>query len=215
MVPDTPESAVRLVTWTEPVGREVVHEVVAGALGIPSSELRIDSRAGGKPFVGRPRTDMRFSVTHAGGMCAVALGWGRDVGVDAEALDRDVEGWTLWRHVLSERELELLGRDGDRRSALLRAWARKEALLKAAGFGLAVEPATIELTAEGGILALPAALGARSAWSLHDVSLPGYVVVVACRPAARSVVVERVSVRRDDAVPARDDKSPPIRTLGA
>ena len=192
MVQDAPGADIRVLTWPEPVGHDVVHGAVAGALGLPLSELEIDSDERGKPFVRRPATDIRFSVTHAGGMSAVALVEGRDVGVDAEALDRDVDRWTLWRHALSERELELLHREGEPRGAsLLHAWVRKEALLKAAGVGLAVEPASIELTVEGGILALPSALGAPSTWSLHDVSIPGYAVAVACHPAAMSVIVER------------------------
>lgn len=187
----TPEPDVRIVIWTAPVGGEVVREAVAGALGIPASQLEIESDERGKPFVARPSTELRFSVTHVRGMSAVALAWARDVGVDAEPLDRDVDGWALWRHALSARELERLDHDDERRGAsLLRAWARKEALLKAAGVGLAVEPATIELTADGGIEALPAAFGAPATWSLHDVSLPGYAVAVACRPAARCVVLE-------------------------
>jgi hypothetical protein len=49
VVHDTPESAVRVVTWTGSAGRDVVHEIVAGALGIPSSELRIETYHGGQP----------------------------------------------------------------------------------------------------------------------------------------------------------------------
>lgn len=170
---------------------------LATALGVRPEELELDVDERGKPFVHRPATDLSFSVTHTAGMTVVALACGGEVGVDAEPLDRDVEGWTLWRHALSERERASLGEQPPtRNTTLLRAWVRKEALLKAAGVGLAVEPVTVELSAAGRIVALPASLGPPSAWSLHDVALPGYAVAVACRPAARSLVVAHAAVPR-------------------
>jgi 4'-phosphopantetheinyl transferase len=186
---------VNVAVW-DGADRRTLHTTLADALGVPAGELELDADARGKPFVRWPVTDLCFSVTHARGLSAVAHAWGRDVGIDAESLDRDVEGWTLWRHALSSRELAALdGEPEGGNAALLRAWVRKEALSKAVGLGLDLDPATVELSADGRILALPATLGEPAAWSLHDLAMPGYALSVACRPAARSVAVERARGR--------------------
>lgn len=169
--------SVRVLVW-EQADRETFRTAIAGALAVRPVDLELDVDERGKPFVRRPETDLRFSITHARGLHGLALARSRDVGLDAERLDRDIRGWALWRHLLSKRELDALKREG---GSPLHAWVRREALLKAAGVGLGLDPATIELSADGEILALPGALGEPEAWSLQDIFVPGYAVAVAHR----------------------------------
>jgi phosphopantetheinyl transferase len=60
-------------------------------------------------------------------------------------------------------------------------WARKEALLKAYGLGLAVDPASVRLDPDG-IAAWPSTHPRPGAVRWHDVDLPGYAAVVAVLP---------------------------------
>jgi phosphopantetheinyl transferase len=57
-------------------------------------------------------------------------------------------------------------------------WTRKEALLKAAGVGLSVDPALIELD-ELSILGVPPELGSTRDWTLMDLLLENHVAAVA------------------------------------
>lgn len=182
---------VRIVIQSGPGHREAAQAVVAAALGRAPDELDLEKDGRGKPQVRAPATDLRFSVAHTLGLTLVAVGLGVDVGVDVERLDRRVTGWALWAQTLTTDEASRLPLDRAARNAtLLRHWVRREALLKAAGVGLAVEPRALELAADGRICALPAALGAPGDWALEDVPVPGCAAAVACRPGAAIAMLE-------------------------
>jgi 4'-phosphopantetheinyl transferase len=159
-----------------------VVDVLADELGVTAPSLRVDRGNNGKPYVARPVTTLRFSVSHAADATFVALAYGVHVGVDVEPTTRDVTEWALWRHVLSFDELEWAHRSRTGlNDALLRLWVAKEAILKAAGVGLEVDPRGLELEAGARIVALPTALGDPEDWSLAWFRPTGVVAAVACR----------------------------------
>jgi 4'-phosphopantetheinyl transferase len=129
------------------------------------------------------RDDLGVSVSHCIGLVLVAIGWHCRVGVDVEPVtDRGL--LRLRYHALADAELaELESHDRARQTQVfLGYWTRKEALLKAAGLGLAVEPRLIELPPAGGSphpLVVPDALGRSSDWWIADLVLHGYVAAVA------------------------------------
>ncbi|WP_338672995.1 4'-phosphopantetheinyl transferase superfamily protein [Streptomyces sp. SCSIO 30461] len=100
----------------------------------------------GKPTL--PGTSLELSLSHSGQQVMVALTAVGQVGVDVEEI---VEGRTLPLDVLTAREqaeLEPLAPE-DRVAGFIRYWARKEAVLKATGHGLMVEPSALTVSAPG------------------------------------------------------------------
>ncbi len=95
--------------------------------------------------------DLRFSLTHTDGLVACAVVRSRDVGIDAEHVDRGVLVGELAARTLTERERETLeGRDEAGKAAgFLALFTMKEAFTKARGLGLALDMSTIELRREG------------------------------------------------------------------
>jgi 4'-phosphopantetheinyl transferase len=94
----------------------------------------------GKPTVAGHR-DLSVSLSYAGGLVVVALSRAGEVGVDVEVVDdSDFEGFNVVTLDPSETPaLDALS--GDRLArARAQVWARKEAVLKASGHGLAVDP---------------------------------------------------------------------------
>lgn len=100
----------------------------------------------GKPELDEPDPQFRFSLTHSGARVGVAVAR-VPVGIDVELLtdpDADVQALAL-----APAEATWLRA----RPAQLRAvhfgtiWARKEAVLKATGDGLSVEPASVQVSA--------------------------------------------------------------------
>lgn len=195
--------AVRIVMETGRGHSGAAPRAIAAALDIAADELALERDARGKPAVRTPVTDLCFSVAHTSGLTLVALASGVEVGIDVERLGRDVTGWRLWEQTLTSDELAHLPADrAARNRALLQSWVRREALLKAAGVGLAVDPLAIELAADGRIVELPRALGSPAAWSLDDVAIPGCAAAIACRPG-------RTRVEVIDSSPAVGDRGGP------
>lgn len=152
-------------------GRVLLRLAAAEALGVDPRGVELLApvcpHCGGGH--GRPRvagSSLRLSLARSRDAAVVAVVEASgDVGVALE-VGADVEDWppraTLPSPdvVLSRREQALLqdspDSTQDRDRTLLRAWTRKEALLKACGHGLAVPPSAVDVTGHEGEAALVA-----------------------------------------------------------
>lgn len=135
--------------------RAFLRSILAARAGCGREELVFTFGPFGKPALARPVSDLRFSASSADAWTLVALAVGRELGVDLEggarARLRDAEELSrLARTVLTSCERAALARlvPRERASAFLRAWTRKEALLKCLGTGLALDPASLEVGLE-------------------------------------------------------------------
>jgi 4'-phosphopantetheinyl transferase len=128
------------------VGVALVRLVVGAGVGVPPAQLEIDRtcpECGGQH--GKPRLptapDVHFSVSHSGGCVAVAVLRGSPVGVDVEEVGRFDAGEldAMAGHTLAPEERAELARQPaeDRARAFSTYWARKEAVVKATGVGIA------------------------------------------------------------------------------
>lgn len=144
--------------------------------------LAITVAPGGKPrLAGGPP----FSMSHAGPWALVAFSAGLPVGVDVEPARDLPDLAALAARVLGPTERaawEALAADA-RREAFYRAWTRKEALLKAHGSGLAIEPALAEVGVGPAGVRVVALDGRR--WAIADLALaPDVAAAVAVRDDA-------------------------------
>lgn len=159
-----------------------------------------DSVKHGKPhLVGTP--GWHFSLSYTPDVAVVAVAQGVDVGVDVEDLtDADFEGFAGATLARDEAPgfADLTGHD--LLVARARVWARKEAVLKATGHGLVVDPSEVLVS---GPLELPALVDWRadaprpSAISIADVALSAgdHRAAVAALTAEPLEVVVSPSVR--------------------
>jgi 4'-phosphopantetheinyl transferase len=171
------EVAVWQVSSAEP---RPIEAVVAHYLHVDPSSVRLARAPARKPeLLGAP---LRVSLAHSGQVALVAVTKSHDVGVDVETLRDGVDRWSLVDHALTPRERQRLEAipPMQRAYAFLSMWTRKEALLKAAGVGLAVDPRLVELDGPS-IRALPPDLGSVGDWILFDLPLSGHVGAVAVR----------------------------------
>jgi len=125
--------------------------VLARYAGVGPGELAFETGAHGKPCLSAPHERVLFNASSSGPWALVAVSAGHELGVDVERADERFLGLEelarLARRVLTEAEQAALGRlpAPARARAFLRAWTRKEALLKALGTGLSREPGTVEV----------------------------------------------------------------------
>lgn len=118
-------------------GRASLRAVLSVYLGVSPSEVPLVVGAGGKPrLAGDGGLD--FNLAHSEDVALVAVTRGRAVGVDVERLRRGVPYERLARRFFAPGEAEALRRIPARLrpAAFFACWTRKEAWLKASGYGL-------------------------------------------------------------------------------
>ena len=108
--------------------------------GYYSGTLHVN--AFGKPFLPPEHSDqdLRFNVSHSGGVALIAIAQGREVGVDIEAIRSGADHLAISERFFSERERSALRTLSStrQRDAFFACWTRKEAYIKARGKGLSI-----------------------------------------------------------------------------
>lgn len=157
----TPSVGLRLQTLLDPTERQIAARfafdgdrrayVAAHALlrvtlceyaeGAPT-DWRFDAAPLGKPFLATQPAgfDLRFNLSHARNLVAVAIAQGFDVGVDVEADDRSgALDMDFADRFFAPQEVALLrsvSNAQERQDLFLTLWTLKEAVVKATGEGL-------------------------------------------------------------------------------
>jgi 4'-phosphopantetheinyl transferase len=168
------------VRWTRApeaaMRREVAWDLLRTLLPHPAPTITNACHRCGEPH-GRVRVEesgLRASVTYAGGYAIVCVAPGTEaaaVGVDAESLrnaPRDAAG--------------LAGIVKPGAIASLRDWTRIEAVLKADGRGLRVDPALVSLAERGTEWSASVAGSAREFIGADVTAPPGIILSVAFEP---------------------------------
>jgi len=90
-----------------------------------------------------PGTGLHFSLSHSRGLAVVVVSDIGPVGVDSEPLSR-AHSERLFRRILADRELDdILLASEPVTDRFVSMWTRKEAVLKALGTGLAIDPKAV------------------------------------------------------------------------
>ncbi len=170
-------------------GRAGLRRLLCRRLDCPPDRLRLEGGPAEKPralMEGRP-SSLGLGVSHSGRHALIALGWGKELGVDLEErrprrrlealIGRSLRG--------GERRLLLRAAGAERLRLFYRCWTLKEALLKARGSGLSLPPSSFELPggilagSPEGILRLPGETG--PGWRLRDLGEPRFAAALAWR----------------------------------
>jgi 4'-phosphopantetheinyl transferase len=193
------------------VSRGRLRVLLASFAGGAPEGLRILEDDLGKPRLGGGcgQGRWRFNVSHSGGLWACAVALHREVGLDLEAVrpDRAVESIT--KRYFSPAEAAALTAlpAAERTAAFHRIWTRKEAWLKARGFGITVPLDSFEVSLEAGdarLLATRPDPGEAARWTLRDLDFGGGFVGALCVEGAGPVEVRKqVDTIPDPIVPRR------------
>lgn len=157
------------------VARAGLRALLGRYLGLAPSAIGFAYGDHGKPHLAAPAPagDLRFNVSHSGGVALYAVARGREVGVDVEGHRADFATAEIAEGFFSLAERRALSAlPAERRcEAFFACWARKEAYIKARGLGLSLALDGFDVSLAPGE---PAALLAtrddpaeRHRWSLH------------------------------------------------
>lgn len=159
--------------------------VLAGYLGIDAERLEFAAGEFGKPYLRNADTGhVQFSTSHCAGraVIAVATGTGFDIGIDIEPLDRPVSD-SLMRACLSDDERGWIAKlpPSEQGAAFMQFWTCKEAVMKACGLGLQLDPRAIDISLHRGeVLGLPDKLGNPRDYPIVSRILPGGFALACC-----------------------------------
>jgi 4'-phosphopantetheinyl transferase len=177
--------------------RSALRSLLAAHLQKSPQELSFGLTKYGKPFLyGTP--DVRFNVSHADGLALLGFTRGREVGVDVERIQSQLDTWKLAERFFSARErgalMELHGQE--LQSAFFRCWSRKEAYIKARGEGLSLPLSQFDVSIapneSHALLATRPDATEADRWVVRDVAtLPAYAAACAfSRMATNKTPVE-------------------------
>ena len=123
------------------IAHAALRTVLARYVGGEAAELEFTTGEFGKPQVVQLFTDVRFNLSHTDGLALIAVSLGREVGVDVERVNRDIEYEEIADHYFDPREAWDLriAPPQERACRFFEVWTRKEACLKASGAGLGGE----------------------------------------------------------------------------
>ena len=170
--------------WRLLLGRVLARHVLKARYGTADAGIAVSRR--GRPFLETPGgAGLDFNITHAGAWVGVAVTRAGAIGVDIVG-ESELTDWVrLAAHFLApdERRTIRMAPSRSRRGLAARAWVAKEAVLKAAGYGLEIDPRAValELGPATTVRRLPRALPEPACFHLHEPRLTdGYRVAIAC-----------------------------------
>lgn len=178
------------------VARGRVRLILSSYVSADAAELRFVTSKYEKPSLKNPAVDIRFSVSHSGEWALVAIGLGRDVGVDLELVRDNVEVDVLAERFFSPHEREFLRSlpSEKKKTTFFRCWTCKEAFLKAQGIGLSrsLDSFDIDLSGAAYLRATRPDPDEAARWSVFELeSVPGYAAAAAAEGQVESVHIFR------------------------
>jgi 4'-phosphopantetheinyl transferase len=145
--------------------RVALRRVLGRYLGVAPGDVALETGANGKPRLAPGAgPDLRFNLSHAAGLALIAVRQGFEVGIDVEQVRAGVDGAAIVRETFTARERGAMppaGANGAN-AEFFRAWARREALAKATGLGIA-GPETAGDPGGHAVLDLPVGAGFAAA----------------------------------------------------
>ncbi|WP_221091294.1 4'-phosphopantetheinyl transferase family protein [Deinococcus aquaedulcis] len=177
--------------------RALVRTVLGTHLGANPHELRFGQGEHGKPYLlqGPEPARLHFNLSHTGDLLALALG-AQPLGVDVEAV-RPLSPALISMALGPLERARLQARPaGEYGRAFYRAWACKEALLKAHGSGLAFGLQRVQLSVPADLNAAPLVeAGPRAPaddWTLQ-VRWLGSAHILAVAATAPGLTLQRIT----------------------
>lgn len=174
------------------LGRVLTRTMIAEMTGSPAEVADFSTGPYGKPFL-PDRPDLCFSIAHSGDVVLVGMGIGMDLGVDVEMHRRDIELLSLARVIFTkEEQAGIFGRpEIDPVPAFFRQWSAKEAVVKALGTGLSLDPLrfALDLTATAPVPVFhgPGPDDVGAGWTIVDIpTIDGHSAVAAWRMNRRA-----------------------------
>ena len=160
--------------------------ILASYIQCHPGDLGIGTSSTGKPLVSRPTDGQRlkFNLSHSGRLALLAVSRIEEVGIDVEEIRSSISHDAFAARVFTSHEAEIIqcAPRIRKRQLFFRCWTRKEALVKATGYGLRTPLDTFDVHLESKGPVTLSDPDAQCEYTLVDLDLgPAYSGAVAVR----------------------------------
>lgn len=177
------------------LGRAMLRRLLGSRLRVPPRLVDLVVGPHGKPALAPQlqRSGLQFNVSHCADVAAFGFAWGREIGVDVEAVRAIPDADSIAQQFFSPREIDAYFALPVARRPLgfFNCWTRKEAFVKAVGdglgFGLARFDVSLDPGAPARLLRVDGDPAEQCGWVLGDFDpAPGFVGAVVTQSARAS-----------------------------
>jgi 4'-phosphopantetheinyl transferase len=151
-----------------------LRNVLAKTLNQPPGKISIKKAEHGKPYLA-DYPDLVFNLSHSANRVMIAVGWQCQLGVDIEICKQKINLSGLVDKCFAEEEAAYWTElpEARKNQEFYRFWTRKEAFVKAAGYGIALGLNHCVINPENPteFLRVPDKCGQASAWHVLDIDL--------------------------------------------
>ena len=170
--------------------RALLRTILASYLATDPGSVHFSYSKKEKPSLGPAHagSNVRFNVTHSGGIALLAFTRRREIGVDVEQVRHDFEASAIARRYFSTHEQNQLADlpAEEKAAAFFRCWTRKEAYIKATGDGLSLPLSQFDVSLAPGdknaLVAMRPDESEAEGWLLQEAPAgPGYVAALCAR----------------------------------
>jgi 4'-phosphopantetheinyl transferase len=153
-----PAEQARAAALTHPGGRSrftaahgAVRMILGGHIGVPPARIAWEHSPKGKPEPAGTRA--RVSISHSGGLAALAIAGDRSVGVDLQQFPAtlDPPGMAARFYPPPEARFVAAGGSEGQMARFIRLWARKEACVKVGG-GVLMQGLRLHVNGRGAVV---------------------------------------------------------------
>lgn len=130
--------------------RAALRQIIGFYVNLPPAEIVFDYRNQRKPGLQHPaNTPLQFNLSHSHEMAVYAFALNHPLGIDIEKM-RKINQSGLAKRFFSPQENHDLNQlaDHEKTTGFFRLWARKEALIKATGQGLAMSLSSFSVSVQ-------------------------------------------------------------------
>lgn len=151
-----------------------LRKLLAQMLDQPPEKIRIKKAGHGKPYLA-DHPELSFNLSHSADRMMFAMGWQCQLGVDMEICKPRINMSALVDKCFAEEEATYWNKlpEDRKKTEFYRFWTRKEAFVKATGYGIALGLNHCVINPENftEFLRVPAKCGHASIWHLLDLDL--------------------------------------------
>jgi 4'-phosphopantetheinyl transferase len=166
------------------ISRGILRLLLGNYTGINPNDLIFNKTLYGKPYLINPvNSEICFNLSHSGNLLLIAVGRGKQIGIDVEKLEGKIDFSGISSLVFSPDEQLSLSCSLDPIHDFYRLWTAKEAILKSTGLGFTYPSNQFSVVISKGnvsLLKIPKTFAAGCDFSLASFSpVAGYSAAMA------------------------------------